>query len=938
MRLSTRLSLVSLLLVIGTALAIGLLALWSLAGLGNRLSLLAGDTLREQNTDLLRSGCVADRTSLANLCRTVEVDTLKLASSGNLAAFNRSRLGRNQLWNGMIRTEAQRVVEGLVRVCATHQAALEKTMTRNLAVADRLFRDAGGMMPTPAMASWQATDQFTKAVTPVTLPVMTVGGGYPLEPGHERDAQMPVVDQTVGLVGGGCTIFQRMNERGDMLRVATTVRYEDGRREVGTYIPAMMADGSANPVLTAVLAGKTYTGRAQVMGQWSITAYRPITAQDGRIIGMLYVGVKEQEENVLLNAVVNTPAGRCSKAMVVDGNGRVLAAADPALVGTVYPWRAALVGKDQPFRQDVVDDDGHARLVVSGAFPAWDWIICASGRLDEMSTSVADDTRQQVIDDLITTWNMSQIDSSQEHRHVLASLAVLDADGRELAVVDQGKSRAEKVSVATAPWFAAARTAAAGTVQVAPLEVDTATKQTVLRFIAPVHLDGQCCGMVLLAMDWTATNARLAGRVYGKTGYPYVADANGILVTHPKAKPADRISIADPANGKELADIFTQHMTKGEEGSARYIYKGVDKFVGFSPLTIGAQHFTVAATCPVDEVYALAHSIETTSGTDTRRAGWLLGSVMLGLMVVAGAIGLLMSGSIARPLMRIIRSLSGGSDQVTAASGQLSGSSQELSKGAASQAASLEETSASLEELAASIRKNADDTRTATGLAQGVNATARSGSDLSQQVATEIAQRLGQLDEAVRAIRLSTEQTTQVVAAIDGIAFQTNLLALNAAVEAARAGEAGLGFAVVADEVRNLAQRCAEEVKTTATLIGEARSNADRMQLATKETAEFLHQAVNVRVVASFQQVVTESERFARLMTDISTASDEQAKGIEQINCAVSDMDRVTQSTAAAAEQVAASSEELSAQAIDMNQSVGDLMKLVEGQRTTSPS
>ena len=137
---------------------------------------------------------------------------------------------------------------------------------------------------------------------------------------------------------------------------------------------------------------------------------------------------------------------------------------------------------------------------------------------------------------------------------------------------------------------------------------------------------------------------------------------------------------------------------------------------------------------------------------------------------------------------------------------------------------------------------------------------------------------------------------------IDEIAFQTNILALNAAVEAARAGEAGMGFAVVADEVRNLAQRCAQAAKDTASLIEEsiAKSNDGKSKVD--------------QVAAAIREITEESTTIKTLVDEVNLGSQEQARGMEQIGKAITQMEQVTQKTAANAEESASAAEELNAQ------------------------
>jgi methyl-accepting chemotaxis protein/methyl-accepting chemotaxis protein-1 (serine sensor receptor) len=243
-------------------------------------------------------------------------------------------------------------------------------------------------------------------------------------------------------------------------------------------------------------------------------------------------------------------------------------------------------------------------------------------------------------------------------------------------------------------------------------------------------------------------------------------------------------------------------------------------------------------------------------------------------------------------LLVMARELGHNASQVTSASAQVAASSQALSQGATEQAASLEETSASMEEMASMTRRNAENSQQAAGLMTEVDQHVK-GSNAA----------LGDMVSSMASIQESSAKVSRIIKTIDEIAFQTNILALNAAVEAARAGEAGMGFAVVADEVRSLAQRSAQAAKDTADLIEESSQKAQ--QGSTK-----------VAQVAQSISSITESVgRVKGLVDEVSVASRQQAQGIDQVTHAIAQMEKVTQSTAATAEESAAASEELSAQA-----------------------
>jgi len=280
-------------------------------------------------------------------------------------------------------------------------------------------------------------------------------------------------------------------------------------------------------------------------------------------------------------------------------------------------------------------------------------------------------------------------------------------------------------------------------------------------------------------------------------------------------------------------------------------------------------------------------------------------------VIVAGSLALtfLMSRSISRPIHKVIEGLNEGADQVASGSSQVSSASQSLAEGASEQAAGIEETSSSIEEMSSMTRQNADNANQANTLmtetAQVVDVANRSMADLT---------------ESMKEITIASEETAKIIKTIDEIAFQTNLLALNAAVEAARAGEAGAGFAVVADEVRNLAMRAADAAKNTANLIeGTVKKIKTGSDIVTKTNE-------------AFGKVATGAKKAGELVGEISAASNEQAQGVEQINKAVSEMDKVVQKNAASAEESASASEQMNAQAEQMKSYVRELAILVEGQ------
>ncbi len=193
--------------------------------------------------------------------------------------------------------EATKKINDVYLTCAATEARNMRQLTHSLSACRALLNKSGQVSLGTETAAWKAVNQFTAEARSVDLPKMMVGNNW-LGQVTTTNEPAPIVDEAKRMTGDFCTIFQRINEEGDMLRVCTSVLKTDGTRAVGTYIPRRNADGSENAVVAAVLRGDTYQGRAFVVTEWHAAAYEPIwDADKQRVIGMLYTGVGLGEIN-----------------------------------------------------------------------------------------------------------------------------------------------------------------------------------------------------------------------------------------------------------------------------------------------------------------------------------------------------------------------------------------------------------------------------------------------------------------------------------------------------------------------------------------------------------------------------------------------------------------------------------------------------------------
>ncbi|HEX8498573.1 MAG TPA: Cache 3/Cache 2 fusion domain-containing protein, partial [Actinomycetales bacterium] len=212
------------------------------------------------------------------------------------------------------------VTTGAYDVVRTQGELIGQSVRSQLAVAGELAGRDGGIRQGGGAVTWKAVNQLSKAESSVTLPRLMLGETWF---GQNRDLAVntPLVDQVKTLTGATVTVFQRMNDQGDMLRVATNVPTLEKKRALGTYIPVVGGDGKPSPVLAKVLEGETFFGTAFVVNAWYDSAYQPIKDATGRVTGVLYVGVQQQSVPSLRASLTGTDVGANGHVMVLGTSG-----------------------------------------------------------------------------------------------------------------------------------------------------------------------------------------------------------------------------------------------------------------------------------------------------------------------------------------------------------------------------------------------------------------------------------------------------------------------------------------------------------------------------------------------------------------------------------------------------------------------------------------
>jgi methyl-accepting chemotaxis protein len=369
-----------------------------------------------------------------------------------------------------------------------------------------------------------------------------------------------------------------------------------------------------------------------------------------------------------------------------------------------------------------------------------------------------------------------------------------------------------------------------------------------------IEAEGEVVGAVGVDFTLDALQSLIKTIRPYETGSAALISNDGTYAAHPEAS----------FNGKDIGDSPVWKSAKeaiksGETFIARDHSNSLNADVMriMVPIEIGNTDtpWSFLVNIPMSNVMENARSIRNTT-------------IVIGVLSILALILVIyfISRSIAAPIQRITEGVDSGSQEIFSAAAEMSAISQSLAEDSSEQAASIEQTSASLEEMSSMIKQNAENAKSANKLVADADQEAMQ----AKAAMSKLTRSMGEINEA-------SHETSNIIKTIDDIAFQTNLLALNAAVEAARAGEAGAGFAVVANEVRNLAMRATDAAKNTSDLIDRTVKKIDEGTHILSETT------------IAFDRMAESSKNVGQLISEISAASDEQARGIDQIDKAVCD-------------------------------------------------
>jgi methyl-accepting chemotaxis protein len=830
------------------------------------------------------------------------------------------------------------LASGKVRTALDERSLAQLTVQTDMVITmmdtyDKNLRETsgrlGGLFASSFNGEFSVDATKTVKIGEVQAPVMKIGD-------TALTLNVEVVEKFTAASGAVATIFVRIDD--DFFRVSTTLKKENGDRAIGTYL------GKQHPAYAAMLKGENWIGKAKLFGRDYMNQYRPVKNAEGRVIGLLFIGLDfTQGLNALSSAIKKIKIGETGYVYAVDiapGANQGTLTIHPTEEGK-NPLKADAASTI--FAQILANPDGTYRyldrasggevadlrekLVVSREFKPWRWAIAAGTWSEEFTREGIALRNYLAAGTLVAGLLLASLlyyglrrNVSSPLREVMAHFDAIGA-GRYDNVIASGRggeigallSSLDRMQTKLSNNVGEMRRIAAESLRVkvgldnvetsvmiadpdgkviyfnkaldtmfrnAATEIRKALPDFEPAALAGCRFDAFHKGP-LSATATTRTTLKLGACTFDITVTPVIDDQGEHLGT--AIEWVDRT--AELAVEQEVAAIV-QAAAAGDF-STRTDLAGKTGF--FRQLGEGINRLMETSHSGLSAVVEMLTAMA--QGDLTRRIE----------NNYQGTFGQLKddSNQTAARLTDIIGRIRAATDSINTASTEIATGNADLSSRTEQQATSLQQTASSMEELTTTVKQNADSAQQANDLAAGASSVAVKGG----QVVSEVVR-------TMESITASSKKIVDIISVIDGIAFQTNILALNAAVEAARAGEQGRGFAVVATEVRNLAQRSANAAKEIKNLIGDS---VDKVQTG----STLVHAAGE-----TMEEIVRAVKRVTDIMGEITTASREQSDGIDQVNVAITQMDQATQQNAALVEQSAAAAGQMKQQAAALSEAV----------------
>jgi len=558
---------------------------------------------------------------------------------------------------------AHQTIEGLLKACKIHYQMIKDKLDQGVYAIEFIsqYKIGSIYLSTNEFNPWSYYCPYTQSLKSIQLPVLYFGTRRINKFFLYEDQFSPIVDEIQEMIGVNCSIFQIINNKMDLLRVATNIRSSDGKRAIEELIPALDSSGKPNPMITALIKTGQYRGLTYKNNEEFFSIYKTLYNDSGTIIGAISVSLSTTDEK-LNNAILNSKISNQGNTFVLNSEGRIVIHPNSELINKNYitvqnikAYSELLINKNENDIQSFIyNDNNHLYLTAYIYFKPRDWIICVSDNIDHFINDEKLLESKVMKKEIHNIYQSSTILIQKKSYPLITQIKLLTPKGEELLSHFDGSFQHNLTNRSKEQWFNDSLRIQNGNIRNFGVMIDNMSGKEVLRITSPVYDSNQLKYLLVFDFDWELVKQIHQSRTYAKTGYSLIINEKGDIISHPRFCLKDHKNLCHPMFG-ELAEIARKEMISGKNGQQRYQRNGIDYYIYYMPLNTNQIHYCLAATGPVNEFISFANRIKKDSQQELDDILRIIFLSIIICIVVSMGIGLAVSRSIQKPIDKTIK-------------------------------------------------------------------------------------------------------------------------------------------------------------------------------------------------------------------------------------------------------------------------------------------
>ena len=771
--------------------------------------------------------------------------------------------------------EARDIVNGVIKSCNIQYNMMKEKINLGLYSAEFIIQNRGRIYQSTHYSKiWKCKNQFTGQITDLKLPSFYVGL-QPIEKIYSyNENYSQIVDDVQEMTGVNCSLFQIMNEQGDLLRIATNVRSKNGQRGIETYIPSIMPDGKPNYIIAALMESGVYKGLALEVEEEFFSIYKAIYNDSGKMIGAFFTGVPTNDP-YLNESIIETKRRSYGFTFVINSNGKVIIHQDSKRIGSfIDPKTLQLIRQSKNSEDQIIPvffSKDRSVFYTCKYFSPRDWYICVSGNLSQIFAAEQDRIRDLLKEEMKNVYKSSSITIKGKSVNIVKKLQYIDVNGKVLLSLKNGNFQDQSDNEYHKDWFSSGLLLKNRQIQNSSVIKPERSVNDEVRITCPAYFQDKVIGLVALYFDWELIHRILRSHVIGKSGYSFIVDKNGMIVSHPDYQITDKKNLCDSEFG-QLSHIASQKIILGKTGHDRYHLNNKEYYIYFTPIKAMNNTFYLAATELVDDFLAMANRIKQDSETEYKEFMKRILTSLIFWTIISIIIGFFISRSISIPVEKLMNFASGvsqgdlsktlnsknndeigflltsinnmvvtyrkivieiisyarllnvssqnlvdTSSELTKSFDQMTGNASDATETSVNMSNAINDISVQIEDMNNNIKDILKMTETMSNnshmVSDAIEKMSVSMNEIGQYASQGKALTTKAVDmtyntgDTMTKLSKAAEDIGGVTNLIKRLAYKTNLIAINASIEASTAGEAGIGFAVIAKNIQSFAEQ-----------------------------------------------------------------------------------------------------------------------------------